>query len=165
LHHLFLDAINEDAAEWVETWNSHILQIRGERHQSPKEMYFFSMVRDGFRGVVRTNEPAEEDVADPSIYGVDWEVVDNHNMMEHFLEHNPRNWTDNNPFSNIPPTEPSHVPVDDPDCPLDARELDILEAALASETEMLSRRMEQRKHTWAVALIYCGQLYDMREQN
>ena len=30
LHYLFLDAINEDALEWVDAWNSHVMQIKGE---------------------------------------------------------------------------------------------------------------------------------------
>ena len=29
LHHLFLDAINQDAAEWVQMWNNHVIQIKG----------------------------------------------------------------------------------------------------------------------------------------
>ncbi|KAJ7796811.1 hypothetical protein B0H14DRAFT_2390310, partial [Mycena olivaceomarginata] len=31
LHHLFLHCIDQDAQEWAEAWNSHNLQIRGER--------------------------------------------------------------------------------------------------------------------------------------
>jgi hypothetical protein len=27
LHHLFLPAINEDANEWVEAWNAHVIQL------------------------------------------------------------------------------------------------------------------------------------------
>jgi hypothetical protein len=165
LHHLFLDAINKDAAEWTETWNSHVLEIRGERHQSPRSMFFFSMIRDGPRGLVHTQEPIHENIADPSMYGIDWDVVEDHNMMEHFLDHNPRDWTANNAFSNVPPAQLSNVRVDSPDCPFTDHELDILEAAVAAQTDRLSRMMEQRKHTWMVALHYCKGLYDSRESN
>ena len=51
LHHLFLDDINRDVLVWAETWNNHKLQIRGERQQSPQEIFFFSMLEDGPRGL------------------------------------------------------------------------------------------------------------------
>lgn len=36
LHHLFLNAINQDANDWAETWNLHKLQIKKQRSPQPK---------------------------------------------------------------------------------------------------------------------------------
>ncbi|KAJ6573654.1 hypothetical protein B0H10DRAFT_1767267, partial [Mycena sp. CBHHK59/15] len=47
LHDLFLHHINADAQEWAEAWNSHLLQICGERSRSPRDMFLFSMLQDG----------------------------------------------------------------------------------------------------------------------
>ncbi|KAJ7185191.1 hypothetical protein C8R46DRAFT_817384, partial [Mycena filopes] len=76
LHHLFLTSINEDALEWAEAWNSHKLQIKGERKRSPRDMFLFSMVQDGPRGISHMVEAVDEPVDDPSSYGVDWHVTE-----------------------------------------------------------------------------------------
>ncbi|KAF7377212.1 hypothetical protein MSAN_00140900 [Mycena sanguinolenta] len=83
LHHLFLRYIDEDAQEWAEAWNRHDLQIRGERTRSPHDIFFFSQLQDGPRGLERMVAPLEEDVEDPSTYGIDWDVVDNSTLMQH----------------------------------------------------------------------------------
>jgi hypothetical protein len=51
LHTLFLEAINEDVSEWRESWNSHKLSLNGEPDQSPSEMYVFSSLEHGARGI------------------------------------------------------------------------------------------------------------------
>jgi hypothetical protein len=76
LHHLFLDAANQDTQEWAAAWNSHVLQIRGKRARSPRDMYLFSMLQDGPRGLEYRAEPVDEVVEDPSTYGIDWTVAD-----------------------------------------------------------------------------------------
>ncbi|GBE86435.1 predicted protein [Sparassis crispa] len=67
LHYLFLDAINDDAQEWAHAWNSHRLQIRGERSRSPRDIFLFSMVQDGPRGLSRVRNAVNEVVDDPSL--------------------------------------------------------------------------------------------------
>ncbi len=47
VHHLFLHSINEDAQEWVESWNAHHFHIRGEPQASPCELFMFGMVSHG----------------------------------------------------------------------------------------------------------------------
>ncbi|KAJ6531693.1 hypothetical protein B0H10DRAFT_1861097 [Mycena sp. CBHHK59/15] len=76
LHHLFLDSINHDAQEWASAWNSHNLQIRGEHTRSPRDMFLFSMLQDGPRGLERVVEPVDEVVEEISTYGIDWDVAD-----------------------------------------------------------------------------------------
>jgi hypothetical protein len=164
LHHLFLKAINEDAADWVATWNSHILQIRGEAHRSPKDMFFFSMLEDGPRGVMRTREPIHDEVNDPSTYGIDWDAIQDTDLMGHFLEENPRDFVANNPFHHNMPTELSNVTVEDPNCPMTVEELQILGFAMERLGNTMSRRMEDRKQAWAVGLQCCAELYALRPE-
>lgn len=45
LHHLFLDAINQNALEWAEAWNNHTITIHGERQRSPCDMFFLAWSR------------------------------------------------------------------------------------------------------------------------
>ncbi|KAJ7790254.1 hypothetical protein B0H14DRAFT_2396589 [Mycena olivaceomarginata] len=85
LHHLFLDAVNQDAQEWAAAWNCHVLQIRSEHACSPRDMYLFSMLQDGPRGLEYRAEPVDEVVEDPSTYGIDWTVADNPALMAHLL--------------------------------------------------------------------------------
>ncbi|PIL36082.1 hypothetical protein GSI_01742 [Ganoderma sinense ZZ0214-1] len=72
VHYLFLDAINHDAHEWAETWNAHVLHIKGERAASPRELFMFGMVRHGPWGITHIVEPPHEDVADVAAFGIDW---------------------------------------------------------------------------------------------
>ncbi|KAJ7686737.1 hypothetical protein B0H14DRAFT_2224262, partial [Mycena olivaceomarginata] len=75
LHYLFLESINEDVLEWSQSWNSHKLQIKGEQKHSPRNMFVFSMVQDGLRGLQQIFEPVDEVVDDIVSYGVDWQVA------------------------------------------------------------------------------------------
>jgi hypothetical protein len=51
LHWLFIDAINEDLMEWVNTWNHHRISLAGEPDRSPRDMFIFGMLEDGPRGM------------------------------------------------------------------------------------------------------------------
>nr|GAT44035.1 predicted protein [Mycena chlorophos] len=109
LHHLFLAAVNADAQEWAETWNAHELSVPGERNDSPRARFLFSMVQDGPRGVEYIAEPPVEDVPEPAAYGVDWETIENPTYLRHFLENNLDESEEGNPFSQQP-AELSDVP-------------------------------------------------------
>ena len=87
-HHLFLNTMNQDAQEWAHAWNSHHLQIRGEREQSPWDIFIFSMLQDGPRGVQHFITPPTEQVDDLVSYGIDWDVTDDHKLMNHLLQEN-----------------------------------------------------------------------------
>ncbi|TCD60521.1 hypothetical protein EIP91_009938 [Steccherinum ochraceum] len=112
LHHLFLLSIQQDADDFVLAWNSHKIQMRGERTQSPKEMFFFSLLQDGSRGIHLANAPVpiDEPLAPGEVeeYGVDWEAIDDANIMAHHREHNPQD----NPNAHDPTwSEPASRPA------------------------------------------------------
>ncbi|KAF7345496.1 hypothetical protein MVEN_01568100 [Mycena venus] len=160
LHHLFLDAINCDAQEWAAAWNSHLLQIRGERSRSPRDMYIFSMLQDGPRGLEYRAEPPSDDVEDPTTYGIDWDVADDSTLMTHLLDQNPQDWDEHNPFS--PGQDAlSHVPCDAPDAPseLTREHIAALDAELASTFDTSSRNMHVRRLVWMKAMEICNQFY------
>lgn len=77
LHHLFLPSINEDALEWAESWNQHTMTIRGERQRSPLDMFYFGMIEHGVRGFSECQEPVDEQIDDPTSYGIDWNDLNN----------------------------------------------------------------------------------------
>jgi hypothetical protein len=73
LQTLFLPAINEDALAWAEVWNSHKIQLDGERRKSPRQLFMVHSITDGVRGL---RPPCDEGPEDYTLYGVDWEAVD-----------------------------------------------------------------------------------------
>ncbi|KAJ7636764.1 hypothetical protein FB45DRAFT_1138651, partial [Roridomyces roridus] len=154
LHHLFLASIDFDAQEWAAAWNSHDLQIRGERSRSPRDMFTFSFLQDGPRGLEYRVSPAEEDVGDASTYGIDWAVADDQNLMSHLLSQNPQDWADRNPFAPGLDTL-SDVPCEPPNSPLSLEQIAALDATLTSEFDLTSRSMHIRRLVWIRALELC----------
>ncbi|KAK6991956.1 hypothetical protein R3P38DRAFT_3437757 [Favolaschia claudopus] len=158
LHHLFLDSINQDAQEWAEAWNSHKVQIKRERKRSPRDMFVFSMVQDGPRGLGDAVEPVDEPVEDIASYGVDWEVADDRRLMHHLLEENPQDWEDENPF-HAAPSQLSDVPCEPPNCPFTAEQVVLLDRLLAERVDVTSRNMVMRRMVWCEAFNICTQFY------
>ncbi|KAH7904431.1 hypothetical protein BJ138DRAFT_1019159 [Hygrophoropsis aurantiaca] len=157
LHHLFLSEVNADAQEWKHTWNSHHLQIRGERERSPRDIFLFSMVQDGPRGIERLLAPVEEDVEDIATYGIDWGVVDDPVLMAHLLQHNPHENV-NNPFAAGPNTL-SNVPCEPPNSPLTDAQINQLDRELAVRVDLSSRNMQVRRLVWTNALAICQSFF------
>ena len=163
LHHLFLSAINEDAIEWAEIWNHHTLQLRHERNASPHDMYFFSMVQDGLRGVTGLGTVDGEEISADELagYGIDWEVADNARYMRHLLDNNLEVGAVQNPFQ-IGPATLSDVPCEPPNCPFTAAEVHGLNVYLGGTGYIGSRSMQIRCLLWQAALTYCSNLYEMQ---
>ncbi|KAJ6600822.1 hypothetical protein B0H10DRAFT_1715691, partial [Mycena sp. CBHHK59/15] len=90
LHHLFLAAINQDAADWARTWNEHKLRFDSERTRSPRDMFFFGMIENGLRGFEDMPEEVLDDdnIDDLDAYGVDWEDLNNTDIMAHHTASN-----------------------------------------------------------------------------
>jgi hypothetical protein len=84
LHHLFLRSVDQDAQEWAQAWNSHKLQIKGQRERSPRDMFFFGMLQEGPRGMTAIAPADDDEIEDYSSYGVDWEVNNDETMMAHY---------------------------------------------------------------------------------
>lgn len=159
LHHLFLHCIDQDAQEWAEAWNSHNLQIRGERTRSPRDIFLFSMVQDGPRGLERFADVPDEHLEDPSTYGIDWDVADSPTLMHHHLMENPQEWAEHNPFA--PGIQDlSDVPCDAPDCPFTPEQVVYLDQALTAAVDTVSRSMEVRKVVWRTAFEICNLFYE-----
>ncbi|KAJ6471555.1 hypothetical protein C8R45DRAFT_836503, partial [Mycena sanguinolenta] len=162
LHHLFLDSINRDAVEWAAAWNSHHLHIRSERSRSLRDIYLFSMLQDGPRGLEYRSDAPGEDIEDPSVYGIDWDVADDSVLMTHLLDQNPQDWADHNPFA--PGLETlSHVPCDSPDTPVNftVEHIAALDAQLTVAFDMTSRNMHIHRLVWVRAMEICNEFYTL----
>jgi hypothetical protein len=159
LHHLFLHHVNADAQEWADAWNSHHLRIKGQRERSPRDIYMFSLLQDGPRGIqTLLAQPVEEDIGDPAAYGIDWDVADDPALMDHLLESNPQDWVNSNPFSNAP-AEFSEVICTPPRCPFTFNQVQDLDAQLQARVDVNSRNMQVRKLVWLEALAICEQIH------
>ena len=162
LHHLFLGSINQDALSWAEAWNNHKLQIQGEPQQTPQEMYFFSMLEDGPRGLGGSSSQAGEaeqegfeDGEDLTTFGIDWEDMDNEVLMEHHHRHN--SLQADNPFSTTPSTL-SEVICVPPDCPLSDEGIRQLDYYLSQNTNSNSHSILIRRNIWVEAIRICTQI-------
>ena len=157
LHHLFLNSVNDDATSWAETWNNHKLQIRGEPQKTPHEMFFFSMLEDGPRGL-NGGQPqlGVDEVEDLTTHGIDWEVMDDERLMEHYFEHNPPQL--DNPFATSPSTL-SEVVCTPPDCPISAEAIHQLDLHLSQAVDLASHSMLVRRAVWIHAIHICTQLW------
>ncbi|KAL0066100.1 hypothetical protein AAF712_006932 [Marasmius tenuissimus] len=125
LHFLFLDAINIDAVNWAEAWNHHTMSLKHQRAATPQQMFVFGMMENGVRGMDelwnhddsdRVNLDTQEDI---DSYGVDWEDIDDRNVLQHHQENNRPDSEEEpfNPFSTYHPNLFSHVEVEPPQCP------------------------------------------------
>ncbi|QRV95011.1 integrase core domain protein [Ceratobasidium sp. AG-Ba] len=84
LHYLFLEAINADALKWMEAWNSHTMTLPDQPSRSPRDMWFFGMIEAGSRGLNTIQEECDETaLEDIQAYGIDWDGIDQANMVEH----------------------------------------------------------------------------------
>ncbi|KAI0688818.1 hypothetical protein C8Q76DRAFT_772032 [Earliella scabrosa] len=170
IHHLFLQAINQDTQEWVECWNAHRLSIRGERAASPRELFMFGMVTHGPRGMShvlnRAGQPvppaADEVVDDLATYGVDWDALADPQLMAHHAAHNPGVDTSASlPFATTVATAPaqlSEVTCDPPRCPLTPEEVALLNTHLSRHFDLACRDMMVRRQLWVSALTFCSRL-------
>ncbi|KAF8176644.1 hypothetical protein K438DRAFT_1908667 [Mycena galopus ATCC 62051] len=135
LHHLFLDAINQDAQEWAEAWNSHKITVPNERKQSPEKF---------------------DDLAN---FGVNWEGQVNPELISHHTANNTA-VTSENPFDgDALPAHMSEVTVESPNSPFSPEQCTQLDAELALVINTASRDMAVRKQVWKEALRICTELY------
>ncbi|KAK1223937.1 hypothetical protein PQX77_013176 [Marasmius sp. AFHP31] len=167
LHYLFLDAINEDAIEWAETWNHHTVTIRGGTDQSPREMFFFGQLENGWRDMsVFLNSGQEfvdvDPLGDEEVmgYGIDWDDVEDRDISCHHTEYN--DGEDNNIVtvsrgSNVP-LFLSLVEVPTYDCPLTDDQFDMLNDHIASLPYSFTNHMGDRKRLWIQVLRFCREV-------
>ena len=146
LHWLFLPAINADALAWAEAWNSHKIQLDGERRSSPRQLFLLSSLRDGVRGL----PPQDDDPEDYSLYGVDWEAIEDPRLMDHHRENNPEDEDTNVPHDR--PDWVNEVICDPPPCPLSDERVEELTAELAVVADARSKEMSIRRVVWTNAL-------------
>ncbi|KAI0696071.1 hypothetical protein BC835DRAFT_1272356 [Cytidiella melzeri] len=169
LHTLFLAAIHEEAQEWAHTWNSHKIQIRGERRRSPRDMFFYGMMQEGIRGTMRPHVPMDEEVPPHELpnYGVDWDVIQN---APHLMAHHQLNNADDvgaipNPFTAASmPTQFATVICEPPNCPFSVEERRAFEQAMARDplVDLQSHAMPIRRFVWQRARLICANIYKAR---
>ena len=98
LHTLFLPLINDEIEFFVQNWNQHCLQIRGEPSRSPIGVFEFDMLLCGVRGTPMDPEAGRRDALvhddsqgaefDLETYGVDWQALSNRDVTQSQLQNN-----------------------------------------------------------------------------
>jgi hypothetical protein len=149
LHLLFLPAINLDALAWAEAWNSHKIQLDEGRRSSPKQLFSRSLWTDGLHGL----PPQDDHHEDYSLYGVDWDGIDQRQEILHDEgNYNEPDWVNN-------------VVCDPPHCPLTDERVDGLMEQLAACVDIDSKTMDGRRVVWVQALELFLRLAHDQETN
>lgn len=165
LHHLFLAAIDEDAQEWTHAWNSHKLRIADERSRSPRDIFLFSLLQDGPRGLQGMLAPVEDGaLVDLASYGVDWQVANDPRYVNHLLAQNPQEFAPGNPFLNGPAHQ-AHVPCTPPNCPFSREQVQWLDEMLDAGVDVSARGMHTRRLVWVKALQLCEELWNVGDSD
>ncbi|KAJ7884406.1 hypothetical protein B0H14DRAFT_3082384 [Mycena olivaceomarginata] len=132
LHHLFLNALNADAQQWADAWNSHKVTIPGEKKSSPREMFTFGLLEQGPRGIGAWIQAQEDEANNVAQFGIDWEAHRNPAILAHHADNNPQDWHADHPFATFStPENMSEVVVDVPNCPFTAADCAALDNELA----------------------------------
>ena len=138
LHQLFLPAINRDALAWAEVWNSHKIQLEGERRSSPQQLFTRSSLTDGICGL----PPQDRDLEDYGSYGIDWEAMDDLRFAggtgddaEPEGGYNQPEW----------PEWTNNVVCEPPNCPLDDEQAEELLGEFSAVRDAESMDMERRR--------------------
>ncbi|KAJ7740479.1 hypothetical protein DFH07DRAFT_778412 [Mycena maculata] len=158
LWHLGKDA-KDAKAKCVVLLMEHKLRFNNERTRSPRDMFFFGMIENGLRGFEDAPEAVldDNDVDDLETYGVDWEDLNDADIMAHHTEFNNEqelNTDVHNPFSNDGPHTLSHVEVMEPLCPFHEEQVAQLNQHLAGSQHSLSRNMNSWRAVWIDALEF-----------
>ncbi|KAG1735604.1 uncharacterized protein EDB91DRAFT_1238212 [Suillus paluster] len=155
LHHVFLDAVNDDAFQWAEAWNHHRLRI--------PDLFFFSMIQNGARGYDPTLLPGDSEVGEIQEYGIDWEDYDDDGIRNH---HDDANTTDSddqaqNPFFTHRPQHLSDIHVPETYSPLSFQQVEHLDDYLAGHLDNGSQSMDRRRSLWVDALNFCVDMFNV----
>jgi hypothetical protein len=150
LHHLFLQSVDKDAQQWAQAWNRHKIQLSGEPNASPSEMWFWSQLNDGIRGI-NDDQTADDLLDDPDSFGIDWVVHEDERIMAHFRENNARQETALQLTGNVP-RRLSIVHCNSPDSPLPPHLVAQMDDELTDLVDLQTRDMDLRRRIWIRAL-------------
>ena len=109
---------------------------------------------DGDPGPGVEDEVSEDE--DLATYGIDWDVMDNEQLMEHHYQNNPPQFR--NPFETAPPTL-SEVTCAPPSCPLSEEAVRQLDFHLSQSVDVTSHSILVRRTVWVEALRICTHLW------
>ncbi|KAL0565018.1 hypothetical protein V5O48_017012, partial [Marasmius crinis-equi] len=162
LHHLFLPSVNEEAMEWIETWNHHTVTIHSQRDRSPRDMFFFGQLTNGWRDMAllaNSDDFAEPDpleAADIAGYGIDWDDLEDRGILRHHAANNEPE-VDNvfASFGSNQPTELSYVEIPTFDSPLTDDQIGLLDEHISQSPHAFSSDMGDRRSLWVECLQFC----------
>lgn len=155
LHHLFHRHLDFDASEWVESWNAHIINNRGEPGRSPRDMFMFGMLEEGPRGIELMDD---NDIGDVAEYGVDWGDLGDRNLVNHLLENNLHENAEDL-FNVHAPVHMNEVAVLPPNCPFTVEQVAWIDQELRVRVDVNSISMLVRRSIWIEALAICNGMW------
>lgn len=117
-----------------------------------------SMLVDGPRGFgTGVSADTEDEDEDISQFGIDWEGMEDPQLLEHHRLNNPDE-DHNNIYSTAPPEQLSHVPCEPPNSPLTQMQIARLDGELRRVVNTESKSMVVRRQVWTHALRLCERL-------
>lgn len=151
IHHLFLDNINDDIHEWAEDWNSHIMRLKGQKDRAPRDMFLIGLRRR--LAVEEEVRIQEEDIDDVERFGIDWEDLEDEDLIRELQERG------ENPFDDYAPDHMNDIPCEAPDCPLTGPQVEGLDHLLQEEFDRNTHDTDVKTAMWIRALTWCRDLF------
>lgn len=137
------------------------MQFKGRenRNRSPRDLFLFSLIQDGPRGIESRLDGAVDDLSPEDIpfYGVDWDEAEIPRFMNHLLENNPEELEANGDGTyHVEGTaRRNNVVVDPPHEPFPSNYVRLLDDALKYRVDLSSKDMMIRRGVWTEALSIC----------
>ena len=161
LHYLFLNTINAQLEFFAESWNHHVIQIRGGPNRSPADMFGFDMFTQGVRGSQLPPTPVDTTVMtdeELEVFGVDWEGLRNDTLLQSREANNSSSEGTSSWLGRSgPPEHLNEVPVEAPTGIFTAEELTWVDSTLAHMTGAVDDVDVAR--LWVEALALAHSIY------
>ena len=150
LHHLFLDSLNGEILKWAEHWNTHVMRLKDRKNMAPRDMFILGLSK---RPAVIDVRGQDENIGDVEEFGVDWEGLDDEELIRELQERG------ENPFDDYAPDTLNEVPCEPPHCPLTRDQVDALDTFLRTEFNMETNNVHVKTGMWTRALTWCRDLF------
>ena len=159
LRFLFLPILNEDAQEFANTWNQHVMELDGQRDMSPHDLFLTGTIQNGLRGILYPQDDASgEDGNEIGRYEGEEVGLERGNGAEGVFNHAGIHNAEHLPVA-APPTF-SEVVLASSNCPLSAEQLQHLTGELGHREHLKNTvSMAVCRQLWIEALEICQRMW------
>ena len=125
--------------------------LRGQKDRAPRDLFLIGLRnRHADLGIERR----EDDIDDVERFGIDWEDIDDAELIRELQERG------ENPFDDYAPDHMNEVPCEGPDCPLTDHQVQELDHMLQAAIDRDRDETEVNIAIWNRTLAWCRDLFN-----